>query len=237
MSSFLDIYLNPIQGTLIHSFLTPQDEQALDSTCKQIREFNREHVYPKYTTVDTANTTPSFLRKLTPYIKKLIVRDLNIPTSMPLLEDVTIVVPLIVDVTIRRICEDTHRMWQFASEFLQTLAITSNIVHTVRIVPGNLTLLRADMFTGNIIEIYTVQDSTEGSHLQLYRFFRFPPFITFRIPAVRAFKGMFKVTTLHYPSQLATRSAKNTLHNNISHYTTWDINTTGLASMFFDLYI
>ena len=240
MTTFLDLYLNPLQGKLIHSFLSVCDDQALDSTCKEIREFNRNHIYPLYTEMDTANSNLAFIRKVSSYVKTLIVRDTRRPlflNYMPALEDITFVVPLVVDVTFRRIYEDTHSTWRDIAGFLQLLAVTPNNVHTVRIVPGNIKLLRIDVPTGDILEERIVQDSTEGSHLQLYRFYQFPPFISFFIPAIQSCKGMFKVETLHYPSQLATRSGKNTLHNIITNYTTWDINTTGLASMFFDLFV
>lgn len=240
MTTFLDIYLNPLQGKTIHKFLSVKDEQALDSTCKEVRAFNRKHVYPSYSEIDTANFNSAFIRKINSHIKTLIVRDTRrslFLNYMPVLEEITFVVPLVVDVTFRRIYEDTHVVWRDIAGFLQLLTVTPNKVHTVRIVPGDIKLIRIDVPTGDTLEEHTVQDSTEGSHLQLYRFYQFPPFISFFIPAIQSCKGMFKVNTFHYPSQLATRSGKNTLHNIISNYTTWDNNRTGLASMFYDLFI
>lgn len=238
MTSFLDVYTVPDIGNNIHSFLTFTDESNLDKVNKEVYTFNREYVYPMCKTVDldTFHSQPNFLnylKKITYYIEHLTCKHnssrTGIPTIryMPSLKEITYAVPLVIDSTQRRIHPATHRLWGLVNNFLQSLYTHKNFVKKVNIVPGCVILVRCDPITDEFLEEHIINDTTEGSHLELYRWYGMPVVLNVVRPTVLYFGT--ELESVHCPFLLASYNMEKI------HCTDWNKQETGIASVILDL--
>ncbi len=239
MPSFTDVYLVPDIGQLISTFFNIRDDARLDSTNKEIRDFHRAAVYPLYNIIDLdaiseeVDDPVPYLKKMTPFAEKITSTlnpgRLGIPTvrKMRNLREVTYAVPLVVDTTLRRIHPTTYRFWELVDSFLQSLFMFPNAVETVNIVPGAIVLVRTDPDRDDFLEEHVLNDTTEGSHLQIYRRYGMPVVMNVHKPAAPTHGT--RLSRVHLPGRLASYGMKNL------HYEDWNTDITGIASLLLDL--
>jgi hypothetical protein len=249
--NFLDIYCIQGLGNTISDLLDIADDQALDSTCKDVRQFNREYVYPLYTSLYTreiATMSPSsfrtqlYMKKLGPFIKDLKIFEsahfVRIPLIefMPNLEEVVYAVPLHIDVTNGRIHPVTEMHWQDIQNFLASLFREKNKVKSVTIVPGAIQLHRCVPATWDVLESQTFDDETEASHARLYRKLAMPPLVSLAPHMELYMSTTFQLEKLHMPRELMSLTARiYTNHLESLDVTTWDTAHDGPVSFLLDL--
>jgi hypothetical protein len=241
MASFLDVFGIPNVGYNISDYFTFEECLKFDCVCKDVREINRDTVYPMYKTIclDTVVESlqdhvgvGSYLNKMSPYVHTVVASKNStgvcIPriNKLPKLREVTYAVPLILDVTLQIIHADTHRLWQGVNNFLQSLTSVDNKVEMVNIVPGTITLLRTDVDTNETLDIRVLHDMSAGTHLRMYRRYQMPVTLMTRLPKIKIFTA---------PSQLMSLPTKN-MAQEISQYINWDT-TEGPGSFFMDLIV
>lgn len=248
--NLLDIYCIQGLGNTVSDFLDIADEQSLDSVCKDIRQFNREYVYPLYTsmyTCDIAEMSPSafrtqlYLDKIAPFLKDLKMFDssylVHIPAIevMPNLEELVYSIPLHVDVTNGRIHPLTEMYWQEIQNFLASLFHDKNKLKSVTIVPGRIELHRCVPGTWNVLESQVLDDETEASHARFYRKLAMPPLVDL-VPKAFFDSTTFVLEKLHMPRELMSLSARVlTNHLDTLDVSTWDTVHDGPASFLLDL--
>lgn len=229
MASFEHIYQIPLVGYTIHKFLDLQDEACLDSTNKDIRDFHRKYVYPTVRKIDLDTIQDytnhvAYIKKISPFLEEIICRKNSGQTALPSvrclpnLKHVTYAVPIVLDTTLQRIDRATHHIWAHVNGFLRSLSIVENKVETVNIVPGVINLIRVDIEDDEILEEHTLEDTTEGSHLRLYRQYGMPVVLNFRLP---------KDIPVKIPGYITSVS--------VEKFIDWNTQDTGIASLILDL--
>lgn len=249
--NLLDVFCIQGLGNTISDFLDIADEQSFDSTCKDVRQFNREYVYPLYTsmyTCDIAEMSPSsfrtqlYLDKVAPFLKDLKMFDcphaLRIPEieTMSNLEELVYSVPMHVDVTNGRIHPLTEMYWQDIQNFLASLFRVKNKVKSVTIVPGRIELHRCVPGTWNVLESQTLDDETEASHARMYRRLRMMSIVDLVLRQEFVDSTTFVLEKLHMPREMMSLSARVlTNHLETLDVSTWDTAHDGPASFLLDL--
>ena len=249
--NLLDVYCIQGLGNTISDFLDIADEQSIDSVCKDIRQFNREYVYPLYTTMytcDIAEMSPSsfrtqlYLDKIAPFLKDLKMFDcssaLRIPEieTMPNLEEFVYSVPMHIDVTNGRIHPLTEMYWQDIQNFLASLFRVKNKLKSVTVVPGRIELHRCVPGTWNVLESQVLDDETEASHARLYRRLGMQPVVDLVLRQEFVDSTTLVLEKLHMPRELMSLSARVlTNHLETLNVSTWDTAHDGPASFLMDL--
>jgi hypothetical protein len=229
MASFDDIYHIPLVGHTIHKFLDLQDDACLDSTNKDIRDFHRKYVYPMIRKLDLDtlqdySTHVSYLKKISPFLEEITCQRNSGQTALPSvrclpnLKHVTYAVPIVLDTTLQRIDTSTHRLWAHVNGFLRSLALVENNVETVNIIPGVVKLVRVDIEEDEVLEEHILEDTTEGSHFQLYRRYGMPVMLNFRLT---------KDIPVKIPGYLTSVS--------VEKFINWNTEHTGITSLILDL--
>lgn len=235
MRSFEDVYLIPNVGAAIHGYLSTEDEARMDSTSNEIRAYHREWVYPMHRTIDIDKLydgAPTFvaskyLTKMSRYVEHIHCRrnecGVKLPriTCLPKLKTLTFAVPTILDTTLRRLHPNTHMLWSSVDTFLASVLRRHRYLEKIHIIPGVVILARTDVISGDYLEEHILEDTTEGSHLQIFRRFQMPVHIIMPYHA--------REIDIKFPFQLASLASKNL------GYTDWSVHETGIASVLLDL--
>jgi hypothetical protein len=232
----LRAYSIPGLAYSISDYLNVRDEMALDCTCWAIHTANREHVYPRYDNInldEVAYGYPekilrAYLRKLAPHVQQ-ITSDYNnqrilLPmiANMPKLETVRYAVPLILDITMRRIHPDTFRFWIRLRAFLNSVAHTPNVLKKLEIVPGEVVLVHTNPGEDDYVDEHVLRDNTEGSHLHAFRHFHMPVVLILDYPEQMNIE-------LRAPTYLINFASKKFVH------TDWSDTSTGTLSRMLEL--
>lgn len=243
-----DLYLSPLIGYTIDSFLGVEDETRFDATNKEVRAFKREWVYPMYRDLDfdelvgsCENTewAASYLQKMNGYFETIECRrndrGFKLPSARKFtkLRKLTFAVPLILDVTRQSIHIDTYRIWGSVDRFLQSICVFPNKLESVRIVPGIIKLVRTDPDTGDYVSEHILNDRSEGTHMRYYRRFGAPVLLMFAMPS--AVPIQFHAKDIHLPSWLMSFKTRIQIQKHAT-YTDWDQTSEGTASAFLDLF-
>lgn len=240
--TFEDVYLIPNLGALIWSFLPIEDEMRMDSVSTTIRQFHREWVYPTYRSIDidtlctytsSSVSPPKYLTKLSPYLEEITcVRNeqrLKLPRieALPNLKRITYAVPFILDTTLRRIHPHTQMLWAAVNTFIRTSMMRPNQIESIDIVPGVILCVRTDPEDDeNYLEQHILEDTTEGSHLQLFNRYGMPVIIM--LPP-----AYLQYIPMKFPFRMANYVGK-TIAKRL-HYTDWSVHEWGVASLLLDL--
>lgn len=236
MPSFENAYFIPNVGSLINNFMRPEDDIKIDSTSKSIREFHREWVYPGYRHMNiddiyenasSSRAALAYMTKMNPYVEEIEcfrnVHGVKLPRlrSLPNLQDITFAVPIILDVTLRRIHPNTQELWRSVNMFINAAVTQENSLQKISIVPGVIVLVRTDPVTNEYLEEHVLEDMTEGSHLQIFR--------RYGLPVVLHAPMGARHIDIKIPLQLASWVTKN------GGFTDWSVHETGIASVLLDL--
>ena len=220
----------------IADYLNVRDEMALDCTCWAVHAANREHVYPYYDNINldeiahgySEKILKAYLRKLTPHVRQITCEYNNqrillpLIAHMPKLETVRYAVPLILDVTMRRIHPDTFRFWIRLRAFLNSLAHTPNALKKLEIVPGEVVLVHTNPGEDDYVDEHVLRDNTEGSHLHAFRHFQMPVVLILDYPEQMNIE-------LRAPSYLMNVASKKFVH------TDWSNGSSGALSRMLEL--
>lgn len=241
MPSFSDVYLIPLVGNLVHSYLSPKDDAEISNVSEEYTEFHEEYIYPmrREIDLDTLGEDPlPYLSKVSPYVESITcMRNpscVALPSvrTLPKLRTLTYAVPLVLDTTLRRIHPATHQYWAKVNDFLQSLFTVDNCVESVRIIPGPVHLVRTNPDSDDYVEEHILEDTTEGSHLQLYRKYGMPVVLNVYRPRTMFFGDDLR--ELHVPMRMASLAMQNWCAD-APGCTGWDAQATGIASVILDL--
>jgi hypothetical protein len=187
---FLTTYCSAGVGNLIYNFLTVEDEQRLDSTCKTVREFHRKDLYPvthSYVYVDgvfdlmenphNEKARCSYMRKIAGFIQE-IASDLNdgcmrLPglTRLTQVREIHFAIPIMINTWTSSIHRCTYAAWESIENILrQKNEMEDHPLRSVHVVPGNIYLVKEDI-DGNILTTRCIEDHSETTHLEYYRWF------------------------------------------------------------------
>lgn len=241
MPSFSDVYLIPLVGNLIHSFLPPKDDADISAVSEEYTDFHDEYVYPMRRELDLDGLGEDplpYLAKVSPYTESITCARnpacIALPSVrlLPKLRTLTYAVPLVLDTSLRRIHPATHQYWANVNNFLQSLFTVDNHVESVRILPGPVHLVRTNPGSDDYVEEHILDDTTEGSHLQLYRKYGMPVVLQ----ALRSRTMFFgdSLREIHIPKRLVSLAMQNWCAD-VPGCTEWDAQTTGIASVVLDL--
>jgi hypothetical protein len=232
----LKLYSIPGVAQAISDYLDVRDEMALDCTCSLIHEANREHVYPYYDIMDLDHVAGrysdtilrAYLRKLAPYIREITSeynpRMLLLPLiqKLPKLETLRYAVPLIMDVSMRRIHPDTFRFWVNLRSFINSVCNVPNQLKKIDIVPGQVMLVHTNPGEDEYFDEMVLRDNTEGSHMHAFRYFQMPVVMIVDYPNLLT-------AELRAPKQIMDLTSKKIVH------TDWSNEPCGVLSRMLEL--
>lgn len=232
----LKLYSIPGVAQTIADYLDVRDEMALDCTCSLVYNANREHVYPYYDVVNLDHVAgrysdtilKAYLRKLGQHIRHITSeynqRKLLLPLvhQLPKLETLRYAVPLIMDVSMRRIHPDTYRFWINLRSFINSVCNVPNSVKKIDIVPGQVLLVHTTPGEDDYFDELVLRDNTEGSHMHAFRYFQMPVILIVDYPHLLQ-------AELHAPKQIMDLMSKKIVH------TDWSNEPCGILSRMLEL--
>jgi hypothetical protein len=250
MTTFLDAFTIPGVAHNLWSYLNAEDEVRYDSTCKDVRIVHREFVYKGEPIVDydeiamhTENCTAiqSQINKRNKYATHIYWHgfywrsgeDIDITVS-PNLKVLDLRIPIDLDITRSKIMDSTHEMCAVINRCLNQICNTKNNIHTIKVQPGDITLIKFNLDTEEEVLSRRLYDYCDGSHLKLYKKFGMPIFIDLAVPNIEDVHLIAK--RAHLPRALMSLRSRILL-NDIpdTALVDWDDEDEGVAGMMVDL--